>query len=102
MIGELMTEQMQSYIRPVPVFVKVSDYVELNFFGEVSIELNFNGQCVSALVPIRTFNKESMTVLGSAIGENPETTSVLVTFAPTQDGQATIEVPSEWLTKASG
>ena len=100
MIGELAEiNDFQSYIKPVPVSLEVTDFVEMDFFGEVSIELDRDGEFFSALVPIRVFDKASRTVVGLAIGQNSNTKKVLVRFAPTQNGQANLELPEPWLSK---
>ena len=100
MIGELARiDEFQSYIKPVPVSLEVTDYVEMDFFGEVSIELERDGEFLSALVPLRVFDKESRTVVGLAIGQDRTTKKVLVRFAPTQNGQANLELPERWLSK---
>ena len=100
MIGELAEiDEFQSYIKSVPVSLEVTDFVEMDFFGEVWIELDRDGVCVSDLVPTRVFDKVSKTVVGLAIGQDRNTKKVLVRFAPTQNGQANFELPETWLRK---
>ena len=100
MIGEVLEGQMQTFVRPVPVEMGVDDYVDLDFFGEVSIEVVLDdGHRKAVLVPKRDFDEESRMVRGMAIGKRPESNRmfVFVTFSPTQDGQATLEVPEDQL-----
>ena len=99
MIGELVSGRMQSYVRPVAVSVKVDDFEDLDFFGEVAIGLNLERGLVTALIPKRHFDEEAMVAYGLAIGQSLDAEFVLVEFAPTQNEQAAIEVPECVLTK---
>ena len=97
MIGELVPEQLRPFVKPVPVKMRIANYETIEFFGEAVIEVDLSGARVDAVVPIYVLDLEDSTVEGVATGMFKG--MVMVSFPPTQDGQTTLAVPEDLLTK---
>lgn len=89
------------YADPIPVKMKVDSHFAWESFGDVNIRIERDGVTVKALVPIRVFNKEEESVIGTAWGQQIDTGLIFVSFPPTQDGAETVLVLEDWLEKVS-
>lgn len=95
MLGELRPEGPRWFVSPVPVKLRVAEYDKIDFFSDVAVEVDVDGERVGALVPKHVLDKDESTVSGMARGMIDD--RVIVVFPPTQDGNATLVVPEELL-----
>ena len=97
MIGELMKGQTQSFVKPVPVKLKVTDFGTDLFGNEIGIEVIGDDWSAHGVIPSYVFDLEERVAHGLAIGIRDG--MVLVSFPPTQGERTTLAVPEELLTK---
>ena len=97
MIGELIEERTRSFVEPVPVKLKVSDFGPDLFGNEIGIEATLDDWSAHGVIPSYAFDEDECSARGVATGMRGD--MVLVVFPPIQGGRTTLAVPETLLTR---